>query len=56
MDLNPVFCDNLEGWHGVDVGGGFKRDRMYVYQCVIHIVVLEKPTQHLKILFKKIDA
>ena len=48
-ELNPVLCDNLEGWDGVEGWGErFKRDRTYVYLRLTHIVVWQKPTQHCK--------
>ena len=48
-ELNPVLCDNLEGWDGVEGWGeSFKRDGTYVYLRLTHIVVWQKPTQHCK--------
>ena len=40
-------CDDLEGWDGVSMGGRLKREGIYVYLQVIH-VVQEKLTQHCK--------
>ena len=40
-----MLCDNLEGWGGV--GGTFKRQGIYVYLWLIHIV-WQKPTQRCK--------
>ena len=40
-----MLCDNLEGWGGV--GGMFKRQGIYVYLWLIHIV-WQKPTQRCK--------
>ena len=41
-ELNPVFCDNLEGWNRG------KREGLYVYLWLIHVVIQQKPTQHCK--------
>ena len=48
-----VLCDELEGWdRGVwargSVGGRLKKEGIYVYFWLIHIVVQQKPTQHCK--------
>ena len=43
MELKLVLCDNLEGW---EVGGRFKREGTYVYQCLIHLDVWPKQTQY----------
>jgi len=45
---NPGLCDNLEGWDGVGWGGRFKRERTYVYLCLIHVSICQKPTQYYK--------
>ena len=59
-ELYLVLCENLEEWTGVGVGRRFKREEIYVYLWLIHIVVQQKLTQHckaiilqLKINFKK---
>ena len=44
-------CDNLEGWDGVGwggPGGRLKREEMYLYLWLIHVVVQQKPTQRYK--------
>ena len=46
-ELNPVLCDNLEGWNGV-VGGRFKREETCVYLWLIHVAIWQKPIQHCK--------
>ena len=46
QELNPVLCDDLEGWDGVGIGGRFKREGTYVYLWLIRMVVEQKPTQH----------
>ena len=40
----PGFCDNAEGWDGVGGGGRFKTQGTYVYLCLIHVDVWQKPT------------
>ena len=61
-ELNPVLCDNLEGWDGVGGGrevqdGGDKRVcccsvaklcPTHVYLGLIHVDVWQKPIQHCK--------
>ena len=49
---NPkaVLSDNLEGWHGREVGGGFKRAWTYVYPMLIHINIWQKPSQYCKVI------
>ena len=36
---NPVLCDNLEGWGGVEAGGRFKREGTCVYLWLIYVDV-----------------
>ena len=43
-----MLCDNLEGRDGVRVGGRLKKEGMYAYLRLIHVVVWQKPTQHCK--------
>ena len=43
-----MVCDNLEGW---EAGGRFKREGMYVYLQLIHVIVWQKPTRHCKDIF-----
>ena len=45
-ELNPVLCDNLEGWDGVEER--LRREGIYVYLWLIHVDVWQKPTQHCK--------
>ena len=40
-----MLCDDLDGWDGV-MGGGLKREGIYVYIQLIHFVVQQKLTQH----------
>ena len=48
-ELNPVLCDNLDGWDRVECWGErFKREGTYVYLWLTHIVAWQKPTQHCK--------
>jgi len=42
-----VLCDAPEGRKG-RVGGRLKREGMYVYLWLIHVVVTQKVTQHCK--------
>ena len=35
----------LEGWEGA---GRFQREGAYVYLCLIHIAIWQKPTQYCK--------
>ena len=60
IKISPVLCGNLEEWDG-EVGERFKREEIYVYLWLIHIVVRQKSTQlfktiilQLKIIFKKL--
>ena len=52
---------NLEGWDGEEgvmgreVGGRFKRVGTYVYLCLIHVDVLQKPTQFCKAFIPQIS-
>ena len=39
-----MFCDDLDGWDE-GVGGGLKREEIYAYIWLIHVVVWQKPTQ-----------
>ena len=43
-----ILCDNLEGWDGVAGGKEVQEERTYVYLCLIHVDVRQKPTQHWK--------
>ena len=43
---NLVLCDNIEEWDGVE--GRFKREGTYVCLWLIHVDVLQKPTQYCK--------
>ena len=43
-----MLCDDLDGWDGDGVGRKSKRKRIYVYIELIHLVVLQKLTQHCK--------
>ena len=46
-ELSLVLCDDLEGWDwGGRIGGRFKRQRIYVYTKLIHVVVQKELTQH----------
>ena len=46
-EIKPGLHDNLEGWDGMEGGRGFK-EGTYVYLCLIHVDVWQKPTQHYK--------
>ena len=37
-------------WHGVGVGGRFKREETYLYLWLIRVVVWQKPTQYCKVI------
>ena len=39
-----MLCDDLEGWDWGEVGGRLKREGIYVYLWLIHVVVQQKPT------------
>ena len=44
-----MLCDDeRSGAGGGEVGGRFKRERIYVYLRLIHDVIRQKPTQHCK--------
>ena len=43
-----MLCDDLEAWDGLEGGGTFKKEAIYVYLWLIHIVVQQKPTEHCK--------
>ena len=47
-ELKLGLCDNLRGGMGREVGGMFKREETYVYLWLIHVDVLQKPTQFCK--------
>ena len=49
-----MICDDLDGWDGVGVGGSLKREGIYVYLWLIHIVVWQKPIQHCKAIIHQI--
>ena len=42
-----MLCEYLEGWDGVGVGRRLKREEIYIYLWLIHVVV-GQPTQHCK--------
>ena len=42
-ELNLVFCDNLEGWDGWEMGGRFKREGTYVCLWLTHVDEWQKP-------------
>ena len=44
----PVFCDNLQGQDGWEVGGGFKREGSSVYLLLVHDDVWQRPIQYCK--------
>ena len=44
----PALCDDPEGWNGGEVGGSFKREGVYAYLWLIHLVVWQKQTQQCK--------
>ena len=48
------FCDNAEGWDGVGGGGRFKSQGTYVYLCLIHVDVWQKPTEHYKAIILRL--
>ena len=43
-ELSLVLCDDLEGWDWGEVRGRLKREGIYVYLWLIHVVVQQKPT------------
>ena len=56
-ELSSMLREDREGWDGSGVGGRLKRERIYVYLQLIH-VVQQKLTQHCKAIipqFKKIN-
>ena len=59
-----MLCDDLEEWDGgSEMGGGFKREEIYIYiyTQLVHFVVRQKLTQHCKAIIlqlktiKKVD-
>ena len=47
-ELTLVLCDNLEGWDGVELGGGSGGKGHICNLWLIHVVVWQKPTQYCK--------
>ena len=47
---NMVLCDNLDSGIGWEVGGGFKREEMYIYAYLQlnHVDIWQKLTQYCK--------
>ena len=44
-----VLCDGLEWWVGIGGGGKVKEgEDISIYIWLIHVVVLQKPTQYFK--------
>ena len=43
-----MLFDNLEVWDGVEVGGKFRRKGTYVYLCLIHVDICQRPAQYCK--------
>ena len=41
---------NLGGGEGMEVGGGFRRERIHVRLWLIHTDVWQKPSQHCKVI------
>ena len=48
MNGKSGICNNLEGWVGREVGRRLKWEETYVYLWLIHVDILEKPTQYCK--------
>ena len=49
MFLLDMFSNTLRNiYSGREVEGRFKRERMYVYQGLIHVDIWQKPTQFCK--------
>ena len=46
--LSPVPCEDLEGCDVRGSGRGLKREGIYIYLELIHVVVQQKLTQHCK--------
>ena len=46
-ELNPLLCDNLEGWDGERDRRGFRREGTFLYTCG-WLDVWQKPTQYCK--------
>ena len=54
---SSVLCEDLEGWDWGRVGGRSKREGLYVYIQLIHLVIKQKLMQHYRVIilqFKKI--
>ena len=47
-ELNPVLCDNLEGWDGVGDGSEVQEGGDYVYLWLTHVALWQKPAQYCK--------
>ena len=43
-----MLWDNLEGWDEMEVGRSSMREGTYVYLCLVHVDVSQKPIQHCK--------
>ena len=43
-----MFSDNLEGWDVIWDGREIQEEGTYLYLCLIHIVVWQKPRQDCK--------
>ena len=49
----PWLCDNLEGWDGDGVEGGFRMEGTHVYLWPIHIDILRSISKNTKYLKKQ---
>lgn len=45
--LSPILCDDLDGWDEA-IGRRFRKEGIYVYLRLMHVVVWWKPIQHCK--------
>ena len=53
--LKQGLCLNLEGWVGREMGGGFKREGIYVYLWLIHVGVWQETTKFCKAIILQLQ-
>ena len=54
-ELNPVLCDNLEGWDAVGDGRGAQEGGDYAYLWLIHFDVRQKSAQYCKAIILQLE-
>ena len=53
-ELNPVLCDNLEGWEGVGDGRRVQEGGYFIHLWLIHADVWQRPTQYCKTIISQL--